>query len=412
MEPSRVGREMLHNARVRVFGRIVRDPVFWVMTAVAIAVGIRALNDGVCMAYDSENSKWFVSSPVMAMLPGSVAGVGYRQFAAVVAIVVLLQGVRNALGRAARGAFLLISSLLSGIGAVAMSLMLSQDSPFAVQSTKCDLSDPSFIGSVFGVYLSFAVSALSAAQEHKWFMSVPVAMFAVGANAVGLFLFAPPAVSLVYAAVAILVFLYAFIYARVAIGATAEFKFLVFFSLPIVISLIIVSQTVDASIVNRHIEPYLEGGSFVPAGLVETRDLLSTISSKVWQSNPWLGTGIGSFGYDLKFHAGVTDWMIISPVQKAPLNGYWFLLVERGIVGAFIIASVLSLLIVHYFLRMIKSFGARMPQPVVATGLLIIAAAAAESFVTITFLTPGMLIALAAALAISANSFPKGKKNG
>lgn len=411
MEPSRIGSEMLHNARLRVFRKIFRDPVFWVMVAVAAFAGVRAANGGVGLAYDAENLNWFVSLPSLPMLPGSANGAGLNEFAAAVAILVVVSGVRLALGRAARGAFLLLSSAFAGIGSTVMFLQLLENAEFAQLAAKCDMSTPSFIGSAFGVYLSFAICALSAAQENGWYMSIPLAMFALGANAIGLFLFAPPAMAALYAISAIVVFLYSFAYARFRIGPTAEFKFLVFFSMPIVLSLVFVSQSVDSSVINVKIAPYLEGGSFKPEGFDEARELLSSVAAKVWKNNPWLGSGLGSFGFNLKFHVQAADWMIIPPVQSAPLNGYWLLLAERGIIGAFLIVSVLGLLVVFYLMRLVKSIGTHLAQPATVMGVAVVAGAVFETFAATTFLTPGMLIALASALAISAVSFPKEKKN-
>ncbi len=411
MEPSRIGAEMLHSARARVWKKIVEDPVLWVMLSVAVFTGIETLNGGVSLAYDAETLKWSVSSPAMPMLPGSVDGCGFAEFAAAIAATVVLQGIRSALGRSARGAFLLVSSLLSGVGAVVMSMMISEGVPSAVLASKCDISEPSFIGSIFGVYLSFAVCAISIAQEKKWFMAMPVAMFAAGANAVGLFIFAPAGIFALFAGVALLTVLYAIVYARIKIGVTAEFKYFIFFAFPVVLALLAVVFTVDPEIVADRTAAYSEG-NFRPEGFTEARQITSSIAKKVWKADPWLGSGLGSFALDMKYHALPTDWMIVSPVQRAPLNGFWMILAERGVIGAFVLAVPLVLLLVFYFIRMFGSFGARMPEASCMIGIPVLSAYLAEAFVDATCVMPGMLLAVVAALSISACSFPKEKRNG
>ena len=118
VEPSRRQGEMLHDARLRVFLSVFRDPLFWFSLFLSLVAFVRWLNGGVAMAYDAENAVWSLHAPALAFLPGSVSGSGYLPFAATLAATVLMQGCRHALGRSARGAFLFIASFLAGVASV------------------------------------------------------------------------------------------------------------------------------------------------------------------------------------------------------------------------------------------------------------------------------------------------------
>ena len=177
------------------------------------------------------------------------------------------------------------------------------------------------------------------------------------------------------------------------------------------LALLAVVFTVNPEIVADRTAAYSEG-NFRPEGLTEARQITSSIAKKVWKADPWLGSGFGSFALDMKYHALPTDWMIVSPVQRAPLNGFWMILAERGVIGAFVLAVPLVLLLVFYFIRMFGSFGVRMPEASCMIGIPVLSAYLAEAFVDATCVMPGMLLAVVAALSISACSFPKEKRNG
>ena len=114
MEPSRRSQEMLHDARSRIAQAIAKDPVFWLTLFLAVVSGVRFFNDGVMMGYDAEKLIWVLTEPASPLLPGSVAGAGYLPFAASIAIIVILQGARHALGKSARISFLFLVPFLAG----------------------------------------------------------------------------------------------------------------------------------------------------------------------------------------------------------------------------------------------------------------------------------------------------------
>ena len=101
LEPSLREGEAPHDARERVVRSIVRDPLSWLMVVLILGTGFRALNAGIGLAYDAEAAKWHVSSAFLPVYPGVVGTSGYLPFAAAVALAVVLQGARHALGKSA-----------------------------------------------------------------------------------------------------------------------------------------------------------------------------------------------------------------------------------------------------------------------------------------------------------------------
>ena len=161
--------------------------------------------------------------------------------------------------------------------------------------------------------------------------------------------------------------------------------------------------------VNQRIEPFVTG-TFAPEGYLTVRKALSEISLRVWKESPWLGTGLGSYALDLQFHATPEEWKVIPPIQKTVSNGYWLLLVERGVIGAFCLAVPLLLLLGSYLIRLARGIVVRMPDPLAWTGIVLLIVAALEMLVDVSFLSPAAILSLAAVLALSANAFPKEQK--
>ena len=409
MEPSRIADEMLHDARRRVSSSVLRDPLFWVLVGLVIVSGIRALNSGIAMSYDAETSRWFLSAPPVSIMPASVEGTGLPLFSLAVVALPVLIGCRHALGKSARYAFLLVASALSGLGAVVMALMLRENVPEVVLLAKCPITEPSYVGSAFGVYLAASALALEAAFERRWLKAMPLAALAVLGNAVGLFLFAPSIVAAMFAVATLVVFLYAFAYVRIKLGDSTEFKYLVVFGISLVMGAMLVMSIAPKSLLDGRIEPFTTG-MFLPENFAAIRDALSSISSNVWKDGPWLGSGLGTFQYDLRFSASPSDWAVVTPLQKAPLNGYWLLLVERGVIGAFFLAVPIVLMLVTYLRRLVGGVTAAFPHPLCWLGLVLVAAAGVETLGDASFLAPGAALAIAAVFSLSANAFPKEKR--
>lgn len=81
MEPSRIGREMPHNARERVIRTIVRDPLFYALLLLAGFAAVRALNQGVGMSYDLELQSWAFRDAPRRFSPGASRARPFCRFA-------------------------------------------------------------------------------------------------------------------------------------------------------------------------------------------------------------------------------------------------------------------------------------------------------------------------------------------
>lgn len=412
LEPSRVGGETLHEAHSRVRSRIGRDPLFWVLLALVVVAALRALNTGVERAYDAESGVWLLSSAVCSVFPGCVEGTGLSHLAGAVVAWVVVTGCRHGLGRSARFGFLLTSSLLAAIGAFTWALFLKLGSPAAAELFEASVVKPAFFGSACGLYLSFALMGLSAVFELGWLTAFPLAMLAIAGNALGLFLFAPPLVALIFAGMALVVFLALFVQVKLKKGGQSEFRLLVLFGLSLAMALVIVLAVMPRAGEAMKLAPYRGEAAFLGDEYLSLRAVLSEIARKAWMLHPWLGNGLGSFPLSLSFEATATDWSVISPDQIAPLNGYWMILSERGAIGMFMLAVPVALFFVTFGHRLMGAIKAGLPHPLVLLGPLALAAVAFELVGDISFLSPGAMIPLLAALALAPHGFAKERSHG
>ena len=408
MEPSCIGYEHLHEARRRVFDATLRDFVFWVLLALTAIAGMRFANGGISPVYDAEAAKWSIAAPTVSFLPGSVDGSGYPAFAGVVAVFVSAVAGRHALGRSARLAFFLVASFLSALGATVLLVLALMGNASALQAMAAHFENPVFIGSVFGVHLAAAVAVLLSAFEKRWFRVMPLVAFAVGGNALGLFVFAPPLLHCIFGSAAVIVFLYSFVYGRLKLLSRGEFKYLVVFSLALAFAYMAVTSSVAAGVLQEKVAPFMTG-EFLTVDFMSLRKLLSAVSFDIWKENPWFGGGLGSFAMELGFHATRDQWDVLSPLQSAPLNGYWLLLSERGMVGAFLMAVPALMMLGFYVRNLAKGVVRALPEPVAWVGLLVAVAAIVEAFFDATPFSPAMLAAVAAYLSVSTKAFPKEK---
>ena len=410
MEPSRVGGERLFEARARVAALMVRDPMLWISLVLLVYAFVRFFNVGIAMSYDAESQVWKMADPIFPILPGSVAGFGGPELAATLAFAIVIQGCRHAMGRSARAAFLLCASACAGGVAVAFAGLMCLGNPLYVELSNFSLINPSYIGTAFGIYWLVGTVALLGAYERKWFLAMPLTILSVGGNVAGLFLFAPASVQVVMAAGELLLLLYVFFYAMRRLPGSGEFKFLVTFGMSIVVGAVLAVAVLSNGDLTARLLPY-ENGNFLGSDYMAVRKILSATSFQAWKDNPWLGTGLGSFPLDLKFLAASIDWSVVQPEQVAPLNGYWHLLVERGILGAVQIICPLAILLWSFGVAMVKGVRVELPHPACWLGPIVLIVMLVEMLVDTSFSIPGVPLAAASLLAIAACSFSKENHN-
>ena len=423
LEPSRRTDETLHDARFRVASSIVLDPLFWFSLGLILIAAIRWLNDGIGMVYDAEKSVWSLSEAPVPFLPGATEGSGYLPFAAVIGVTVLMQAGRHALGKSARVCFLFAAAFLAGIAAVVAGLACVFENPVALHYATCSTVDATYPGVAFGICFMGSMVAIAGAFERKWNRAMPFLAIAVGGTAVGLYLFSSGLVIVVHAACAVVMAAYALVYVQRRIGGLVVPKCLAFLLVAAIPPVLFVMGVVPESIKAQKLAFFLgeEGARLVPDGFFELRSALSGIAEKVWKENPWLGTGLGTFGLDIRFNASEADWAVFASNQTGALNGWMQMLAERGILGVVFFVAPLLFLLWTYVLRAFnavadifsksrRSFGALVFQPVCALGPFAVVAVAVCGFYDHSFWRAETVMLVAAIFAMAGSAFPAHKK--
>ena len=408
LEPSVRRGEMPHDARRRVARSIVHDPLFWTFLVVAAVAGFRALNTGIALAYDYETRTWDVSAPTLDVLPGSFASSGFLPFAAALAAMVVAIGCRHALGRSARMAFLLSASFLSGVAA-AVALLLALRGNAVCAAAMADGVDTWLFrpGLAFALHLVGGTVALYAAFERGWTRAMPAAIIGLAGNAAGAFAFSSPLDAVEAAGVCLVVFLWVFFCAWRTLRGTNDFRLLVVFAVSVALGGLLAAATMPDAAVEAKLAAVTEC-DFLPSKFMEARRVLSSAAFKAWATQPWTGVGVGAFRFSLRLHFTPADWAVLPRGAVAVPNGWWQLLVERGIVGALLFALPLGLLAYAYLKRFVAGCAARtMPGPSVLLAPLALALAAASALFGCSQLRADVLVALGAMLAVSAKSFPR-----
>lgn len=408
MQPSQIGREYLHSARRRVAKAIVGDPFFWFLLGVVVYAAIRCANGGLGLSYDAEKAVWSLSTAACPILPAAADGCGFNEFAASVAMVVVVQGCRHALGKNARGGFLYASSLISGAIAVIIAVSFACGSDWASRMVDITLAHPQFLGAIFAAYLIAGTVALAFVIENAWYRAMPMMFFSIGGNLLGLFIFALPGTQIVFVAAWMIIFLYVFSFLLKNVPGASELKLIMMTVVSFGAAALVAVAVLPEKIMTERIDPWVEL-AFVPEGFWEMRNALSNVSLKTWLDNSWLGTGLGTLVHDIKFYATESDWQVLWQNHSMALNGYWQLLAERGIIGAAVFAVALIFICWTYFRRLVHGILAQFPHPACWLGPIVVIAFAVEGYAFCSFLHPAALIVIVSCMAISANSFPKEK---
>ena len=407
LEPSMRRGEGLSNARRRVAGEMVSDPLFWILLVLVVFSGFRALNTGIALNYDAEASVWYVSAQSFPLLPGAVAGSGFLPFAVAVAFLVLLQACRHSLGRSARHLFVLASSALAGLAAVIDLVALrfcNFDGAVALLPSEDGLGC-SFIGFAFGIYLIGGIVALVAVSEQDWDRAFGFVALAIGGTLAGTVVFAPFYISAALVVAALLVLVYSLVYSGKTFRSITLFKLVLIgltsFVLGGLFVMVVLPENAFAARLSR-----LPAFSFLPEKFLTIREMLSAIAFKSWISHLWLGTGVASFPLDFRMYAQTADWDALPRGTATLANCWWLLLAERGVVGIMLFALPFGVLLVTYVRRLlggIMSF--ELPHPACIVAPVALGLFVAAGFFDCSPLRADVLLVTGSLVAISAVSF-------
>ena len=407
--------EHLHDARRRVAEVIFRDPLFWASLAMVAFTGIRALNTGIEVCYNAETSAWRVSGPLFPILPGVVGAAGDLPFAASLACMVLMQGCLHSLGRSARMAFLLLSSFLSGLAACVALFAFHQGVPGAMRLLPAaDGLLCSYVGLALGLHLIGGLISLSSVVELRWKKSFPLLFAAVGGNAAGLFVFAPPYLSVALAAAGALVLAYATVFSCIVSKGTSGLKLLVFGGISLSVGGLLVVAVLPSAVLDGRLAA-IAGLDLFPERYWEFRQTLSSVAFKSWLSHIWAGTGVASFPLDFRFAAQAGDWEVLPRGATMVPNGWWLLLTECGIVGTVFFILPYGFLLLAYVRRMFSGeWEWALPHPVCLIAPTAFLLLAASGFFDCSSLRAEVLTATCAFMAVSAAAIQRtrGGQNG
>lgn len=409
--PSVHGGERLHDARYRVASALLSDPLSWVLLGGIIFSGFRALNTGIAFRYNAETAVWYVSSATVPIFPGVVGSSGDLDFAVAVAFFVLVQSCRHSVGRLARMAFLLIASALAGLAAIVSLWALREGCPVVGSLWPSSVSGScSFAGFPFGLYMMGALISLVAIFENKWNMAVLLVLLGVSGSGAGMFAFAPDYQILAFSVAGLVVLLYVSFYLYWTMRSSSELKFLVIAGVSLALGGLTVVFFSPADVLDGHIASFANL-RFFSEQYWTIRKLLSDVAFGTWTSNLWIGTGLGSFSFDLRFAAKPEDWALLPRHVTALANGWWFVLVERGIVGSVFLILPFGFLLVSYVRRLIVSLkNARAPHPTALFLPLTLVLLIGGAFFDCSAFRADAMLVMGALAALSATAFSERKR--
>jgi len=358
------------------------------------------------MAYDAELMAWSLKTPTFSMFPGCVECTGLFPFATVVAIAVVFQAARHALGRSARAAFMLASSVGSAAAAIALAVAVSYENVKILAMARCAVYSTSYLGMAFGLQLLCGFGALFAAVENKWMRAEPLATFGLAGNAIGLVVFSPLYMIVAFFVAFLLLAIVSFALSRRRFEGSGSFRCALAMMISLVAPVLYVMATADMPGMDEKVAC---AGSMSPFadGFFPLRKTLSAIALKTWKANPWIGTGLESFPFDIRFMASDADWSIVSPSQRTALSGWWQLLAERGVIGALMLAVALGMLLWTYVSRLVRSISSVQVHPEHLVGPLVLVVSTALAFFDCSVLRPEVLLIASALLACSGGAFPE-----
>ena len=413
--PSVYGGEHLYNARRRVMSALLSDPLSWVLLAVIAFSGFRALNTGIAFKYNAETAVWYVSSAVFPIYPGVAGSSGDLDFAVAVAFFVLVQSCRHSIGRLARMAFLLMATAFAGLAA-AVSLWALREGHPGVEALLSSFASGgcSFAGYSFGLYLIGGLVSLVAIFENKWNMAVLLVLLGISGAGAGMFAFAPDYQILAFAVIALVALLYASFYLYWTMRSSSEFKFLVVAGISLALGGMLAIFFLPTDVLDGHFATF-ESFNFFSEQYWEIRKRLSDVAFETWTSNLWIGTGLGSFSLDFRFAAKPEDWLLLPRHVTALANGWWFVLVERGIVGFVFLTLPFGFLLVSYVRRLIVSIPEmNVPHPTALLLPLMLVLFVGGAFFDCSAFRADALLAMGPLVAVSAAAFSgrRGGENG
>lgn len=407
--PSVHSGEMPHDARVRTWRHLVRDPLMWTMLVVVVFAGLRAANSGIARMYDPESGKWLIASAVFSWFPGSVLNSGYLPFAASVAFMVVTLGVRHALGGSARMAFLSMAAIFAGVAA-AVALFAAQDAVAVKRAMECGIAAGHLVGTAFAVSLLGSAVALTAAFEHGWNRIMPLFVLFIGTDVVGSFAFLTPFAMSVFLLAFLILVGYAFFYLHKFGKGNVEYKFISIIAIALAIGVVVAFVMVPPEVLSARLGAFSDR-TILGEEFLKVRSAVSEVAMRAWRAHAWSGIGCGATSLAIEFFAEDADWLTIPPGMATIPNGWLRLLTERGIVGLTMMMLPFGVLCFAYVCRLLAAGRFyRMAHPGCWLFPMAALALAAVAFFDVSPFRAEVLLLIGAMGAISVNSIITDRK--
>ncbi len=421
IEPSVLSGETVSGARARVLSRMRRDPMSWFFLVAVVFALVRWLNSGVRLAFDAETSTWAVREAGISFLPASSGDAGLFPLALAVSISVVAIGVKHALGRNARIWFGIAAGAIAAIGGCAAVVCVGAGMEPIASSALAEIGAASFHGSLYALFLPIAVACGIQAEGCGMTKTRLVFAWAVAGNGVGAYFFLPALIGVAYLAVSVLVAAIALAILNRQYGAAAMARAASMLAFGIVIAVFSSILPSYANIQKAKMAG-LEVEKAFPPALADRNEALARIAKCIWLTQPWCGAGIGAFSLQAPFFAAKDDWAVLPPQPSVGSNGFLTLIAERGIAGALMWAIGIGFMLYFWVVRLIGSVAWQRQQDegrswfmnvpaVVWAGPLVLAACVADAFLSSGFPLTALPMCVAAALPLSAASFPKVKRS-
>ncbi len=403
--------ETLSDARQRVLRTLAGDPFLYIGFAIVGVVLIQWFNSGCQLVYRSDVDVWQFSNPPLEWAPFSVetpaAWAYVALFSACVAMVMIL---RVAVSKEAKR--LLLQGLAGVSGAVALYSVWQACQGVGPDAAKTLMQGGvASTGTFFGFWLLLGmgvfVDALARWQRRK----VPLFLFGVLGNLLGMLFFAGVLALSVYAVTAVLLLIYWIVYVRPHVTSRAQLmlfltSLVTLVSLTVLLVFVFPENPVAVKI----------KAAFPLAAYWDTlsgiKNIRTTSALGIWQEHPWMGVGADGFRHFAGLGVASKDWGLMKTDPDCVYNDCLQFLCEFGVVGGgLLLAAVITLMVpICYRARLVWQDGTHgendgrrfllRVSPIVLTGVLATLFCFLESWIAHPFRSYSLLLSWVCVMAV------------
>ena len=419
-EPSVLAGETVSRARARVLSGILRDPFAWFLLVATMYALVRWLNSDIKLFYDAEKTLWTVKEPSMSILPGSVGECAFLPFASVAVLSTVVIGIRHALGRNARIWFGVMTGAFAAVGGLVAVICVAMGVESFKAAALATYGAPSFFGTAYALILPVAIACGIAAEERGITKLRLLFAFAVVGNGAAAFVFLPTLMALSYLPVSVVVSVMALVLCKKREGAAACARAASMLAFGVIGAASAVMVPSYKEIIQEK-KAGLDAAKVFTPELADRNEALNRISVAMWKDYQWGGVGMGAFKLQVPFYAERDEWQVLPSRPELPANGYFTVLVERGIVGSLLWLVGAGLLLGTWVSRLVGSIIWYRSQDegrawffsvptVVWAGLAVLACVAADACFSSGISQTALPVCGVAAMVLAASSFPKTKR--